>query len=132
MEMKQRLSARERFLEKLKRQKNGCQIWQGGEFFWNGKKQIRPARFSYSEFVGRPGLKKVYNTCSIVGCVAPKHLVASKMQGERHPRSILSNAQCRQIRAIYKRGRLNQEQLAIKFSVSLGNINKIVNRKTRL
>ena len=76
----------QRFLKKIKKDENGCWLWQAGrtkgrqgrqygKHFTDDKKTVSSHRFSYSNFVDKiPKGMFVCHKCDVPLCVNPEHL----------------------------------------------------------
>lgn len=142
----------ERFMEKVSPEPNtGCWLWAGaisstgyGSFTARGA-SVSSHRFAYPELRGQiPEGLDLDHLCRNRWCCNPTHLepVTRKTnigrglakggtwnRGERSRRSKLTEAKVAEIRTLYARGGVRQEDLAARFGVMRATISAIVRRK---
>lgn len=138
---------RDTLLERRVVDANGCWLWQGAisdngyGTIYTGSRYRRVHRVSYETFVGLiPPGKNICHRCDVRHCINPDHLFAGTQvenladakrkgrhtHGDSHPMVRLSEADIKQIRAIYSAGKRNQYELASDFGVRQQTISKIV------
>lgn len=136
---------------------SSCNMWTRstdkdgyGQTCWQGTK-CRAHRVAYCQAHGLElsdikGMN-VCHTCDTPGCVNPDHLFlgtqkdnmqdcarkgrSTRLQGEAHGRSKLTDVQVAEIRRRYIPGIVTQQQLADEFGVCLAHIHRIITYKNR-
>lgn len=152
-------SARERFLESISKQKDGCWIYRGarhryGQILTDEGTVTTAHRFSYTLHVGTvPAGMFVCHKCDVKGCCNPDHLYAGTHEDNnqdkldrnrrtgpigkriqthkryRHGRYMIT-AQRAELLAEYRAGKFTQQQLAKRYNVCQATVSAIVLGRT--
>jgi hypothetical protein len=149
-----KIDIKERLLNRIVLDDNGCWLWQGppvlggyGRLIINNKNQFAHIA-SYEAFKGPrpPDARKlglcICHTCDVPLCINPEHLwlgTASDNQkdcitkgrgGLRGRNRIFTAEQIIYIRKIYAEGFTTQQELATQYGVSQPTISEIIRQKT--
>ena len=142
-ELTQRVIAR---FEKNFWKGEGCWLWQGGNLrdgyglFSLNNRTLSAHRVAYClEYGDFDETQNVLHSCDVTSCVSPSHLFlgnhSANMQDmhdkSRHPAQKLNSREVLELRQLYQSGNFSRKQLAEQFGVSVSNIEKIVNSKSR-
>lgn len=131
----------------------GCWLWTGatngryGGFWWNDK-MISAHRVAWEIAHGEiPSGLYVCHHCDNPRCVNPSHLFLGtsldnnrdmirkgrnrSLRNEESPACKFSDAVVAEIRTLYSRGGITQQELGNRFGVSLAHVSFIVNKRSR-
>lgn len=143
------------FWARMQQAPSGCWLWTGArdrDGYGNttlAGKHLKAHRYAYFLTYGPiPDGMKVCHRCDNPSCCNPAHLFLGTdrdnwhdanskgrrrfdtARGERSASAVLKEGQVRHIRSLYAAGGVTLKDLAFRFGVSVGAIEKVVNRRT--